>query len=70
MTNDNNITNTDTKRLENAIDQLNDEYQSDLLCVLEVLNFAQNAREMPVEETEKANSGSRYAKRARRSRVK
>jgi len=49
---DSNITNT--KRLENTIDQLNDEYQFDFLCVLEALNFAQNASEISVEETEGA----------------
>ena len=51
---DGNIADMNIKRLENVIDQLCDEYQFDLLCVLEALNFAQNAREMPVEETEEA----------------
>jgi len=40
-----------TKRLEKTIDQLTDEYQSFFVGVLEALNFAQNAREMPDEET-------------------
>ena len=46
------IANTNTQRLENSIDQLNDEYQFDLLCVLEALTFAQNTNEMLVQETE------------------
>ena len=52
---DSNITNTDTRHLENNIDQLTYENQSVLLLVLEALNFAQNASESPlVEETEEA----------------
>ena len=51
---DSNITNMETKRLENTIDQLSDEYQFDFLCVLEALNFAQNEREVPNEEMEEA----------------
>ena len=51
---DNNEKDRKTERLENAIDQLTEEYQFDLLCVLEALNFAQNASEIPVEETEEA----------------
>jgi len=49
---DSNITNTNTERLENTIDQLTDEHQFDFLCVLEALTFAQNASETLVEETE------------------
>ena len=48
---DSNMAKGNTKRLENAIDQLTDEHQSYFLGVLEALNFAQNEREMPVEET-------------------
>ena len=51
---ENNITNSNTERLEYSIDQLTDEHQFDLLCVLEALTFAQNESEMPVEEAEKA----------------
>ena len=43
--------------MENNIDQLTYEHQSIFLCVLEALNFAQNAREIIIEETENANSG-------------
>jgi hypothetical protein len=46
--------NTNTKRLENNIDQLSEEHQFVLICVLEALTFAQNESEMPVEETEEA----------------
>jgi len=49
-----NVTNTNTKRLENNIEQLTDEHQFVLLNVLEALTFAQNASEIPVEETEEA----------------
>jgi len=49
---DSNIIDTNTKCLENAIDQLSDEHQFDFLCVLEALTFAQNTIEMPVEEAE------------------
>jgi len=45
---------TNTQRLEKDLDQLSDEYQLNFLCVLEALNFAQNAREIPIEETEAA----------------
>jgi len=47
---DSNMAKGNTKRLENAIDQLTDEHQSYFLGVLEALNFAQNAREMAGEE--------------------
>ena len=46
------MTNTNTESVENAIDQLSDEHQFDLLCVLEALTFAQNTNEMLVKETE------------------
>ena len=46
------VTDKNTKRLEEKIDQLTDEYRFDFLCVLEALHFAQNAREIPVAETE------------------
>ena len=49
-----NVTNTNTKRVENAIDQLTDEYQFVLLNVLDALTLAQNASEIPVEEMEEA----------------
>ena len=49
---DSNTTNTNTERLEYSIDQLTDEHQFDFLCVLEALNFAQNAIEMTGEEIE------------------
>jgi len=49
---ENNVIKRNTKRLEEATDQLTDEHQSYFLGVLEALNFAQNAREIPVEETE------------------
>ena len=55
-----NITNTNTKRLENNIEQLTDEHQFVLLNVLEALTFAQNASEIPVEETEEAYSFPNY----------
>jgi len=48
---DSNMAKGKIKRLENAIDQLTDENRSYFLGVLEALTFAQNAREMPVEET-------------------
>jgi hypothetical protein len=47
---DSNMAKGNTKRLENAIDQLTNEHQSYFLGVLEALNFAQNAREMAGEE--------------------
>ena len=49
---DYNVTNGNTKRLENTIDELTDEYQFYFLGVLEALNFAQNSRETPIEEGE------------------
>jgi len=49
-----NVTNTNTKRLENNIEQLTDEYQFVLLNVLDALTLAQNASEIPVEEMEEA----------------
>ena len=49
---DSNVTDKNTGRLEEKIDRLTDEYQFDFLCVLEALHFAQNAREIPVTETE------------------
>ena len=56
---DSNTTNTNTKRLENNIDQLSDEYQFYFLGVLEALNYAQNASETTGEET-----GKTYQKRS------
>jgi hypothetical protein len=46
------MTNSNTKRLEETIDQLSDEYRFYFLGVLEALNYAQNAIEIPFEETE------------------
>ena len=51
---DSNEKDRNTERLENAIDQLTDEYQFNFLCVLEALNFAQNAGQMPFEEAAEA----------------
>jgi len=48
---DGNVTEGNTKRLEDNIDRLTDEYQFYFLGVLEALNFAQNAGEMAGEET-------------------
>ena len=48
---ENNVIKRKTKLLEKTIDQLCDEYRFNFLCVLEALIFAQNEREMPVEET-------------------
>ena len=53
---DSNMTNRNTNRLEEIIDQLTDEYQFCFLGVLEALNYAQNAIEMPIEETEEHNN--------------
>jgi len=52
---DSNKPNPNTRCLEKDLDQLSDEYQSFLLNVLETLNFAQNEREIIIEETEEAN---------------
>jgi len=51
---DRDVARRNTKRLEETVDQLTDEYQFHFLCVLEALNFAQNEREIPIEETEEA----------------
>ena len=53
---DSNITNTNTQRLEEKIDQLSDENQFNFLCVLEALNFVQNERETHEEETNQIKS--------------
>jgi len=51
---ENNVTKRNKERLEETTNQLTDEHQSYFLGVLEALNFAQNAREIPVEETDVA----------------
>jgi hypothetical protein len=43
-----------TKLLEETLDQLNDDNQFRLLYVLEALNFAQNAKEAQIENTQEA----------------
>jgi hypothetical protein len=56
--------NANTKRLENTIDHLTEEYQLVLLSVLEAFTFAQNASEMPVKKLKRHNK-SRSRRRAR-----
>jgi len=60
---DSNMTNGNTKRLENTLDQLTDEYQSCFLGVLEALNFAQNAMETQGEEAGSQIAGSKARRR-------
>jgi len=56
---DSNMTNGNTKLLENTLDQLTDEYQFHFLGVLEALNFAQNAMETQGEEAVSQITNSR-----------
>jgi len=50
-----NVEDRNIKRLEETIDQLTDEYQFYFLGVLEALNFAQNAKEIPMRMSEHEN---------------
>jgi hypothetical protein len=43
-----------TKQLEETLDRLNDENQFRFLYILEALNFAQNAKEAQIENTQEA----------------
>jgi hypothetical protein len=48
------------KQLEETLDQLDDDSQFRLLYVLEALNFAQNAKEALIEDTQEVLSGYRH----------